>query len=96
MDPEEQTDAPISDNIDPSHPVNVGDLQVFAEEVAAFVGRKIAEIPTPEVTLATKIDALETKLDSLLAMVSAQPKARAIGGYCQADRCDDGAENDCH
>ena len=63
MDPEERTDAPISDNIDPSHPVNVGDLQVFAEEVAAFVGRKIAEIPRPEVTLATKIDARnETRL----------------------------------
>jgi hypothetical protein len=60
------------------HPATVGDLMILAEEVTAFVKRKLAEIPTPDATLAARLDGLETKIDSILAMVSAQPKTEQL------------------
>jgi hypothetical protein len=71
------TDAPNSDNTQYA-PLDIRDLEILAEELAAFVKRKIAEIPTPDATLAARLDGLEAKIDSILAMVSAQPRTEQL------------------
>ena len=59
-------------------PLDINDLSVFAEEIVAFVERKIAEIPVPQVEFNTKLAALESKLDAVLAIINAQPKTDAL------------------
>jgi hypothetical protein len=73
------TDAPAPDNNETAEtaetaPIDLSDLEVFAEEIAAFVERKLAEIPVPQVEFNTKLDAIGSKLDAVLAIINAQPK----------------------
>src|ERR1700756_3611075 len=75
-DPAEQSETSADTNDD--HPATVGDLMILAEEVTAFVERKLAEIPVPQVEFNTKLDALESKLDAVLAIVNAQPKTDTL------------------
>jgi hypothetical protein len=70
IEPADQLAAPERDDGVSSQPLEFSDLEMFAEEVASYVTRKISEVSSN-----VKIDALETKVDTLLTILT---KADAI------------------
>jgi hypothetical protein len=63
------------DNETETAPIDINDLSVFAEEIRALIERKLAEIPVPQVEFNTKLDAVQSKVDTLLTILT---KADAI------------------